>query len=478
MYNPKDGSPIASSLNEASEEQVNDAVRYAEEAFKGPWSKLTGARRGQCLNRFADLLDAHAEEIAYLESHPSGRPISMLKNEIPRVSAVFRYYAGWADKIKGDSYPPDDHFFKIVQQVPLGVCAGVTAWNGSLHFLGILPGCFCNEWSRELHANVSVAWKAAPALACGNVSIIKPSEKSPLGTLACAYLIEAAGFPPGVFQILAGGSTVGAALASHPKIAKISFTGSTAVGRKIQDAATRSNMKRVTLELGGKSPAIVFEDAGFETALFWCVLGITVNSGQICAATSRLFVQESIAEEFLSQLKQKFESITKELGADPQDQSTTYGPLVDKIQYDNVQKFIQNAKESSGASLITGGEKYTGKGFYVSPTIFMNPDEDAEVYRNEVFGPVLCVKTFKTEDEAVELANDTSYGLAGSVFTKDLARALRVSTAVRSGTLCVNCAAMVGPQVPMGGFGESGYGRELGEYALRHYTESKTIWVK
>jgi aldehyde dehydrogenase (NAD+) len=291
-------------------------------------------------------------------------------------------------------------------------------------------------------------------------------------------LIEAAGFPPGVFQILAGSGSVGAALASHPDIAKISFTGSTATGRKIQDAATKSNMKRVTLELGGKSPALVFEDADIETALFWCVMGITVNTGQVCAATSRLFVQETIAEKFLEQLQQRFGAITKGLGADPQDQSTTYGPLIDKLQFDTVQKFIHDAKESSGARLLTGGEKYEGKGFYVSPTVFVNPNTDADVYQREIFGPVLCVKTFKTEEEAVELANDSVYGLAGSVFTKDIARALRVSTAVRSGTLCVNCALMVGPQTPMGGFGESGYGRELGEYALRHYTEPKTIWVK
>jgi aldehyde dehydrogenase (NAD+) len=296
--------------------------------------------------------------------------------------------------------------------------------------------------------------------------------------LACAYLIEAAGFPPGVFQILAGSGTVGAALASHPDIDKISFTGSTATGRKIQDAATKSNMKRVTLELGGKSPALVFEDADIPAALFWCTMGITVNTGQVCAATSMLFVQESIAEKFLEQLRGRFEGIAKGLGADPQDQSTTYGPLVDKIQFDNVHKFIQNAQESSGASLLTGGEKYKGNGFYVSPTVFVNPDTNSDIYRKEVFGPVLCVKTFKTEEEAVELANDTTYGLAGAVFTKDIARALRVSTAVRGGTLCVNCALMVGPQAPMGGFGESGYGRELGEYALRHYTEPKTIWVK
>lgn len=286
-------------------------------------------------------------------------------------------YAGWADKITGDMYPADDGFYKIVRHEPLGVCAGITAWNGSLHFL---------------------AWKAAPALACGNTVIIKPSEKSPLGTLAAGYLIKAAGFPPGVFQILTGGSEIGAHLSAHMGIQKISFTGSCSTGKKIQEAATKSNLKRVTLELGGKSPGIVFKDADLDTALFWSVLGITVNTGQVCAATSRLLVDESI--------------------------------------------------------------------------------DDDPVYREEVFGSVLCVKTFKTEEEAIGMGNDTDFGLTGSIYTENLKRALRTSGKLRAGTVAINCAAVVGPQVPMGGFGASGVGRELGEYALRHYTEPKSIWIK
>ncbi|KAK1762783.1 aldehyde dehydrogenase [Phialemonium atrogriseum] len=455
LINPKDGSTITTKVHEASAADVDRAVDEAEKAFEGPWAAYTGQKRADCLNKFADLLDAHAEEISYLESVCSGRPLGMVIGELPRVSAVFRYYAGWADKIRGDSYPPEDGFYKIVRQEPLGVCAGITAWNGSLHFF---------------------AWKSAPALACGNTVILKPSEKSPLGSLAASYLIEAAGFPPGVFQVIAGGGRVGGLLSSHMKIAKISFTGSTATGRKIQEAATKSNLKRVTLELGGKSPAIVFDDADMETALFWSVLGITINSGQVCAATSRIYLQEDIAEAFLARMKEQFTAIASAMGADPQEKTTTYGPLVDRAQYDKVWNSIQSGKRA--ATLLTGGDEYTKGGHYVAPTIFLEPDKDADIYREEIFGPVLCARTFKTEEEALVMANDTHYGLAGSIYTNDLKRALRVSAKLRGGTISINCSAMVGPQVPMGGFGCSGIGRELGEYALRHYTEPKAIWIK
>lgn len=340
-------------------------------------------------------------------------------------------------------------------QEPLGVCAGVTAWNGSIHFL---------------------AWKGGPALACGNTCILKPSEKSPLGTLSVGYLIEAAGFPPGAFQILTGSGKTGAILASHMKIAKISFTGSLATGLKIQDAATKSNMKRVTLELGGKSPAIVFDDADIETAVKWSVIGITSITGQVCAASSRLYVQEGIMDSFLERLKVEFEKITKTLGSDPQDPSSEYGPVIDKIQYDKVWAYIQGGKNES-EKVLTGGDEYTKPGHFIAPTIFVNPKEEAKIYKEEIFGPVLCAKSFKTEEEVLKLANDTTFGLAGAVFTQDINRAMRISSKIQAGTVCINCASMIGPQVPFGGVKMSGTGRELGEYALRHYTEPKTIWI-
>lgn len=303
-------------------------------------------------------------------------------------------YAGWADKVKGDSYPPEDGFYKIVRREALGVCCGITAWNASL--------MFCS-------------WKSGPALATGNTIIMKPSEKSSLGTLAIAQLIEAAGFPPGVFQVVLGGGDVGAMLSSHMGINKISFTGSTSTGKKIQEASTRSNLKRVTLELGGKSPAIIFEDADVDKALFWSTIGITVNTGQVCAATSRLFVQKSIAESFLAKLKAGFEAMAQSLGADPQDASTRYGPLVDQEQYDKVWQYIQEGKKTT--KLLTGGDEYKKGGYYIAPAVFIEPDMEEDIWKEEIFGPVLCVRTFETEEEAIELANNTQYGLSGKLRT-------------------------------------------------------------
>ncbi|KAI9743705.1 MAG: hypothetical protein M1818_003021 [Claussenomyces sp. TS43310] len=456
LLNPKDDSPISSDVHAAGEQDVDLAVEYAKTAFEeGPWSTFTGEQRAKCLNKLADLIDAHAEEIGYLESICSGRLVSMTTGEISRVTSVFRYYAGWADKIKGDSYAADDGFYKIVRPEPLGVCVGITAWNASLHFL---------------------SWKSAPALACGNTMIIKASEKSPLGTLAIGYLIKEAGFPPGVFQIVNGGGLTGALLAAHMNVAKISFTGSIGTGKKIQEAATKSNLKRVTLELGGKSPAIVFDDAVFEKAIFWSMMGITINSGQVCAASSRLYVQEGIAEKFIGALKAQFDQIGQGLGADPQENTTMYGPLVDKGQHDRVLSYIEEGKKE--AKLVAGGTPNKGPGQYISPVIFLDPTDDASVYKEEIFGPVLCIKTFKTEEEVLRMANNSTYGLAGSVFTQDVSRAFRVSSKLHGGSIGVNCAMMVGPQVPMGGFKQSGYGRELGEYALRHYTEPKSIWFR
>ncbi|KIW23060.1 uncharacterized protein PV07_11292 [Cladophialophora immunda] len=451
FLNPKNELDLEVSLCSASEEDLEQAVACATEAFEsGPWSSFTSAKRGQCIRKLADLMNDHVVEIAYFESVVSGKPITDVERDVRMSAEVLQC---WADKIKGDVYPADDGFYKIITQEPLGVCAGITAWNGSLHFL---------------------AWKAGPALACGNTCIIKPSEKSPFGTLAVGYLVEAAGFPAGVLQILPGDGKIGACLASHMKVAKVSFTGSTITGRKIQEAATKSNMKRVTLELGGKSPMIIFDDCDLEKAMFWAVAGITVGTGQVCAATSRILIQDSIRDEFISKLKARFESIT--LGQDPQDGRSSYGPIIDKFQYDRVRGYIEAGKQS-GATVLAGSEDYPGKGYYVPPTIFLNPPEDAVIYREEIFGPVLCVTTFGTEQEALQKANDTHYGLSGAVFTKDLNRALRVSSKVKAGTVCVNCAIMIGPQAPNGGFKQSGYGRELGEYALRHYTEPKTTFI-
>jgi acyl-CoA reductase-like NAD-dependent aldehyde dehydrogenase len=320
------------------------------------------------------------------------------------------------------------------------------------------------------------SWKSGPALAAGNTVIIKPSEKSFLGTLAIASQVKAAGFPPGVFQVLIGDGNIGALLSSHMDIDKVSFTGSTATGRRIQEAATKSNLKRVTLELGGKGPALVFDDADLDKALFWVTLGITVNTGQVCAATSRLLVQKSIADSFLDKVKAGLGAMSQALGGDPQDVSTHYGPVVDAQQFQKVTDYIQEGKKRT--KVLTGGQKYEKKGYYIAPTVFLDPEPDEKIWTEEIFGPVLCVKTFETEEEAIKLANDTQYGLSSAIFTTNIARALRIASSVRTGTVNVNCNLMVGNQAPMGGFGLSGVGRELGEYGLAQYTETKTIWVR
>lgn len=275
----------------------------------------------------------------------------------------------------------------------MGVCVGITAWNASLLFF---------------------AWKTGPALATGNTFILKPSEKSFLGTLAVASLFEAAGFPPGVFQVLLGTGEVGSILSSHMDVNKISFTGSTATGQSIQVAAAKSNLKRVTLELGGKSAAIVFEDADIEKALFWVILGITVNSGQVCAASSRLLVQKSIADKFLGALKERLAGMGQILGLDPQDITSQYGPVVDEAQYKRILSYIEEGKKS--AELAAGGVEYKKKGYYIAPTLFVNPPEDSKVWNEEIFGPVLCAKTFETEEEAIQIANNSKYGLSGMTY--------------------------------------------------------------
>lgn len=363
-------------------------MKSARAAFRGPWSKLSGSQRGDILHKWASLLEQNAEETAYYESICSGRIITQLRAEIPWVARVIRYYAGWCDKLEGDSMNDDDGFYKIVRHEPLGVCAGITPWNGALMVLVL---------------------KAAPALATGNTFILKPPEISPLSSLFAAHLFSQAGAPKGVFNVLTGEGSTGALLAGHMTINKVSFTGSVPTGRKIAAAANASNMKRVTLELGGKSPAIVFADAELADATSWLARGITQNTGQACIASSRVYVEESIADELIAALKQKFEQLTVDLGSDPQLGTTAFGPLVNPAQKAKVTAYIEQGKKD--ASLIVGGQEVDGN--YVAPVIFKNPSATASIYKEEIFGPVLCVMTFKTEEEALDRANDSPFGLAG-----------------------------------------------------------------
>ena len=316
--------------------------------------------------------------------------------------------------------------------------------------------------------------KACPALATGNVLIVKPSEKTPLGTLACAPLFEEAGFPKGVLQIVTGDGRTGSLLASHMRIRKISFTGSIQTGRKIQIAAAQSNLKRVTLELGGKSPALVFDDCNLDNAVTWTANAILARSGQVCIAASRVYVQKSILNDFMEKYVTRVKAAIDDIG-DPQDDTVNMGPLVDEGQLKRVQGMVERARAE--AELVVGGCRFGETGCYMEPTVFVNPKPDAEVYRNEVFGPVSVVRTFETEEEVLRLANDTEYGLASGVFTKDITRAMRVSNKLDAGVVGINCMSYINMQVPFGGRKQSGYGREYGDAALRAFTEPKTVFI-
>ncbi|TVY92217.1 Aldehyde dehydrogenase, cytosolic [Lachnellula willkommii] len=455
IFNPKNNSLVTNKHPLCGQEDIDLAVETARAAFRGPWSSFSGAERGDCLYRLADLVDRNAEEAAYWESVCSGRVVSQLSHEVPWIARVIRYYAGWCDKLEGESLTDDDGFFKIVKHEPLGVCTGITPWNGPLMVLAL---------------------KAAPALATGNTFILKPPEKSPLSSLYAGSLFEKAGFPAGVFNIITGDGTAGAMLANHMGINKVSFTGSVPTGKKIQDAATHSNMKRVTLELGGKSPALVFADADLEKAIAALSQGFTQNAGQVCVSSSRVYAHESIADKLIDGIKARVEEIGATIGSDPQSMSTIFGPVVDRDQYERVHQFIEEGKAS--AELVTGGYHYAGEGSYIPPTIFKITDPEASVYKKEIFGPVLSVRTFKTEDEVIEMANDTEFGLAAYVFTEDISRVFRVTKHLQAGSVGVNAGVALFPNAPFGGFKSSGVGKELGKYALDHYTNTKTIYVR
>ncbi|KAJ4317086.1 hypothetical protein N0V84_007539 [Fusarium piperis] len=455
VVNPRNLNVVTSNVHVAGAEDVDLAVAAAKDAFAtGPWSTETGSGRGKLLWKLAELIEAHGAEIANLESMAMGSsPVMTQAMEVKNAAEVFRYYAGWADKLAGESFPSEDGFMRIVKHEPIGVCAAICAWNASLMLF---------------------AWKAAPALATGNVIIMKSSEKSPLGFLALGRLVVAAGFPPGVVQFLSGAAETGEALALHPDVGKITFTGSGNAGRKILEASSKSNLKKVTLELGGKSPAIVFSDADFEDALRWCSSAIIINAGQVCATTSRLYIHKDIAPQFIKGLKGIYYAASKQMG--PDDGPMGVPPVADEHQLRSILSYIEAGKKE--AELVIGGARKDAKGFWIEPTLFLEPSSDASIYKEEIFGPVLTVKVFEDEDQAINWANDSEYGLAAAVFTKDIDRALRVADRVKAGSVAINSGPLPCPKVPFGGVKQSGLGRELGKYALDEYTETKSISIK
>ncbi|GIZ41698.1 hypothetical protein CKM354_000499400 [Cercospora kikuchii] len=454
LKNPKNNTTVCDAVPIANEEDVEAAVVAAEAAYQGEWRKFTAMQRTECLHRLAALMEEEIVPILSLDSLTSGNPTSIIPTrEKTYIKNCILYFSGWTDKQAGDFFPDDDGFAKIVTHEPLGVCAAINPFNAPVP---------------------TMILKCIPALATGNVIIVKPSEKTPLGTLAMAPLFERAGFPKGVVQVLTGAGETGALLASHMRIRKISFTGSIPTGKKIQEAAAKSNLKRVTLELGGKSPAVVFEDANLDNALTWTVNALLARSGQVCVAATRVYVHSSVAKDFIAKYTEKVKAAVSDIG-DPQDSTVKIGPLVDQSQLERVKGMIERGKGE--AELVVGGVQYGETGCYMEPTVFLNPKPDAEIYRTEVFGPVAVVKTFETEEEVLKLANDTEYGLMSGVFTKDITRALRVAKNLDTGVVGINCVSYMNMQVPFGGRKQSGVGREFGEYALRAYTEPKTMLI-
>ncbi|KAJ7584399.1 aldehyde dehydrogenase [Mycena floridula] len=456
VVNPATGKPITS-VSAGSKKDVDIAVDAAKHAYKTVWGfKTSGYNRGRMLSKLADLVEQNIDEFSALETLNVGKPFMVSKMaDITGAISCLRYYAGWADKVTGQTIETSDTKFAYTRHEPYGVVGAIIPWNFPLGML---------------------AWKIGPALATGNTVVLKPSEITPLTALRLASLINEAGFPPGVLNIVNGyGATVGQAISEHPLIRKVAFTGSVLTGRKIQEAATRSNLKVVTLELGGKSPNIIFDDADLEQAVKWAARGIFANMGQVCTAGSRIIVQEGIYDQFLAAFTKAAEALQGAIG-DPFAPTTNHGPQVSQVQFDRVMGYIESGK-SQGATLHTGGEKHGSEGFFIKPTIFTDCKPHMKIVQEEIFGPVASILKFKTEEEAIEIANDTEYGLACAVFTQNNARAIRVAHALEAGTAWINSYIDSHIAVPFGGYKQSGNGRELGNYALSTYTQVKGVHV-
>jgi aldehyde dehydrogenase (NAD+) len=454
--NPATGEEICQ-VAEADAADVEKAVRAARAAFRqgAPWRKMPAAQRGVLLNRLADLIERHADELAQLEALDNGKPVAVARAaDLPLTVACYRYYAGWADKVQGKTIPIAGDYFCYTRLEPVGVVGQIIPWNFPLLML---------------------AWKLAPALATGNTIVMKPAEQTPLTALRVGELIVEAGFPEGVVNLLPGyGPTAGAAIANHMDVDKVAFTGSTEVGHLIMEAAAKSNLKRVTLELGGKSPNIVFADADMDQAVEGAHFALFFNQGQCCCAGSRLFVEEKAYDEFVERSAERARNRTV---GDPFNPATEQGPQVDQAQFDKVMGYIDAGKRQ-GAKLVCGGNRVGDRGFFIQPTVFADVRDDMTIAQEEIFGPVQSIIKFHNIDEVVERANNTMYGLAAAVWTRDIGKAHAIANSVRAGTVWINCYDVFDAAAPFGGFKQSGMGRELGEYGLQQYTEVKTVTVK
>lgn len=445
---------VITSVHEASEKDVDIAVAAARKAFEGPWRRETPENRGKLLHRLAELFEKNTDLLASVESLDNGKAISMAKVDISLCVGTLHYYAGWADKIEGKVVDTNPDHFNYIKKEPIGVCGQIIPWNFPLLM-----------WS----------WKIGPAIAAGNTVVLKTAEQTPLSGLVAATLIKEAGFPPGVVNIISGfGKVAGAAISTHMDVDKVAFTGSTVVGRTILKAAAGSNLKKVTLELGGKSPNIVFDDANIDNAISWVNFGIFFNHGQCCCAGSRIYVQEGIYDQFVKRFKER---AAQNVVGDPFAKDTFQGPQVSKVQFDRIMDYIKAGKEA-GANVEIGGNRKGDKGYFIEPTIFSNVTEDMKIVQEEIFGPVCSISKFKTQEEVIKLGNATTYGLAAAVHTTNLNRAIEVSNALKAGTVWVNTYNTLHHQLPFGGYKESGIGRELGEDALANYVQTKTVNIR
>ncbi|KAL8493683.1 hypothetical protein ACS0TY_024757 [Phlomoides rotata] len=449
---PRTGEVITH-VSEGDAEDINRAVAAARKAFdQGPWPRMSAYERSCIMLRFADLVEKHSEELAQLETWDNGKPYEQaLKSELPLVVRMFRYYAGWADKIHGLTVPADGPYHVQVLHEPIGVAGQIIPWNFPL---------------------LMFSWKVGPALACGNTVVLKSAEQTPLTALYAAKLFHEAGLPDGVLNVVSGyGPTAGAALASHMDVDKVAFTGSTETGKVVLEMAARSNLKPVTLELGGKSPFIVCEDADIDKAVELAHFALFFNQGQCCCAGSRTFVHERIYDEFIE--KAKARALSRTVG-DPFQKGIEQGPQIDSEQFEKVLRYIKSGVDSD-AIMECGGERFGSKGFFIQPTVFSNVKDNMLIAQDEIFGPVQSILKFKDIDEVIKRANATRYGLAAGVFTSNIDTANTLSRGLKAGTIWVNCFNVYDAALPFGGYKMSGIGREKGVYGLHNYLQVKAV---
>lgn len=439
---------------EGDKEDVDAAVKAARQAFEnGPWSRMDARDRGRCMYRLADLIESQIDELAALETLDNGKPISESRHgDLPLVIDVLRYYAGFADKIQGSTLPIRGNFFSYTRREAVGVAGQIIPWNFPM---------------------LMVAWKWGPALAAGCTIVMKPAEQTPLSCLRLAQLAHEAGIPDGVINVVPGfGPTAGGALVEHPGVDKIAFTGEHLTAQLIMRNAAQS-LKRLTFELGGKSPNVIMPDADLDKAAAGAYIGLFLNQGQCCCAGSRVFVHKDVKEEFVAKVQKLAQN--RKVG-DPFDPQTQQGPQIDQAQFDKIMGYIDQGNKA-GANCVAGGVRAQDKGYFVQPTVFDNVTDDMAIAKEEIFGPVMSVLTFDNWDELIQRANNTFYGLAAGLWTKDVAKVHDFARRVRAGTVWVNCYDVFDAAAPFGGFKMSGQGRELGEEGLRAYTESKTVTI-